>query len=94
MSNDEESHVFTAAEAHLAMMFGSMMSVARYGLLQNKEGAQQSLRECAEHTSSLFREWGLHSLAAELDTLYAQGNLSIEEQIERLRQNMPRDPSY
>ena len=94
MSNDEDPHVLTESEARLINMFLSMMNVAHYGLIQNKEKAQQSLRECSEHTSSLFKEWGMHSLAATLDTLYAQGNPSIEEQIEQLRQNMPRDPSY
>ena len=75
-------------------MFGSMVSVAKSGLSGNMEVAQQSLRECEEHASNVLKEWGMYSLAAEMDRQHGQGNLSIGEQIEQLQQNMPRDPSY
>ena len=94
MSNDEESHVFTAAESHLLNMFLSMLSAVEHGQSKNYRGAQQSLQECREHLSSLLEEWGMSSSAAKLDTRQGQGNPGIEEQIEQLRQSMPRDPSY
>ena len=94
MVNDKASHVLTPAEADLMNMYQSMHSVAYYGLSGNMEAAQQSLQECMGHVSKLSKGWGFYSSAAQIDAMLGQENLSILEQLERIRQNMPRDPSY